>query len=151
MGSLNPFDPVPGGAVMTACNAPQQQASAPAHAAPPPPTDYDVRMVRSDADPVPISNAAQAAVPAALHILDLARTAITTDRQKQYGSPNDSFRLIAAFWTEYLGARLNSPLSGHDVAMLMALLKVARERNRPGQDNLVDLCGYAALAGQVTR
>ena len=41
-------------------------------------------------------------------------------------------------------------ITGHDVAMMMCLLKIARQTYAPKRDNLVDLAGYAALAQRIT-
>lgn len=40
-------------------------------------------------------------------------------------------------------------LDPKDVAMLMALLKIARESNQDKQDNLIDAVGYLGLAGDM--
>lgn len=61
------------------------------------------------------------------------------------GSPEDSFGLIAQLWTAYMGTLFTSK----DVAMLMALLKVARIKAGDKADSFVDLAGYAACAGEI--
>jgi hypothetical protein len=50
-------------------------------------------------------------------------------------------------WQAYLNAKRNAdPLTPKDVAAMMVLVKVARFANDPDhRDNLVDMCGYAAL------
>ena len=48
-------------------------------------------------------------------------------------------------WTAYMGV-LFTP---KDVAMLMALLKVARIKAGDKADSFVDLAGYAACAGEI--
>lgn len=79
-------------------------------------------------------------------VLTEARETINGERQDQYGNPEDSFRLIAAFWSAYLGCTV----SPRQVAEMMVLLKVARQRSGKGKrDNLVDICGYAALAADM--
>lgn len=78
-------------------------------------------------------------------VLNEAHRVITQDRQDQYGNAEDSFKLIAELWSPWLGITV----SGYDVAMMMALLKVARARGNPGQlDNFVDGAGYLALAAE---
>ena len=75
-------------------------------------------------------------------ILDAARDAIA-GRQEIYGAPENSFAGIAALWSAYLGQHV-APL---DVALMMALLKIARAKGTPGHtDSLVDIAGYAACA-----
>lgn len=74
-----------------------------------------------------------------------AHNLINGDRQNEYGLPGDSFRRIAKYWSAYLGTELD----GHDVACLMALLKLARESYRRKKDNLLDAAGYIGLAGDM--
>jgi hypothetical protein len=79
-------------------------------------------------------------------ILDKAKEQITGQREQDYGKPEDNFDLIAHLWSVYI----NKALSGHDVAMMMALLKIARIRNGGGSgDSYTDLAGYAACAGEI--
>lgn len=89
-------------------------------------------------------------------ILDKAKAIINGDRQQQYGDAEDSFTLIATFWQTYIDAALVDsgsivrPLGGKDVAMMMTLMKIARESNGAGkEDNLIDACGYLALAADM--
>ena len=79
-------------------------------------------------------------------ILDRAKAIVTGEREKQYGKPEDNFAIIAELWSAYTGYKF-SPV---DVAMMMALLKVARIRTGVGTvDSFVDLAGYAACAGEI--
>ena len=79
-------------------------------------------------------------------ILDAAKKIVTGDREKQYGKPEDNFAIIAELWGTYTGYKF-SPV---DVAMMMALLKVARIKTGVGTvDSFVDLAGYAACAGEI--
>ena len=81
-------------------------------------------------------------------ILDAAREAVA-GRQGIYGGPEDSYRRVAALWNAYL-APDDHQLTAFDVAMMLALLKIARTRTAPGHtDNLVDLAGYAACAAET--
>lgn len=81
-------------------------------------------------------------------ILDAARAAVA-GREEIYGGPEDHFGLVAALWTAYLSPEGRS-ISAFDVAMMLALLKIARTRTAPQHaDNLVDLAGYAACAAEV--
>lgn len=78
-------------------------------------------------------------------ILDLARDAIT-NRKDSYGAPEDNFVLIADLWSLYLGFSIRA----RDVAVLMCLFKIARIKSGVGMDdNFVDICGYASLAGEM--
>lgn len=74
-------------------------------------------------------------------VLAEAGKVINGERQDAYGNPEDSFAGIAVLWGWYLGRAL----SPADVAMMMALLKFAREKNQRKRDNIVDACGYLAL------
>lgn len=79
-------------------------------------------------------------------ILDQTTQCVCTDREEQYGSPEDSFKQIASLWTIYLGLEVNEL----DVALMMALLKFARIMNgRFKEDSFVDACGYLACAGEI--
>lgn len=84
-------------------------------------------------------------------VLSDAETCVCGHREQDYGSPENNFQIIADLWNAYLGSeRLRIQISAHDVAMLMALLKVARIRNNGGTyDSYVDLAGYAACAGEI--
>lgn len=80
------------------------------------------------------------------NILDNAKTIINGERQGTYGNAEDNFANIAAFWSTYL----NTPIDSTDVANMMILMKVAR--NSSGvykDDNYIDICGYAALGGEI--
>lgn len=79
-------------------------------------------------------------------ILDEAKKAICTDRQNDYGEPEDNFQKISSLWSVYLGR----PILKKDVAVMMILLKVARVASGHGKgDNWVDICGYSAIGGEI--
>ena len=79
-------------------------------------------------------------------VLDEAKKCVCGRREQDYGSPESNFALIADFWTRYLGVAV-TPV---DVAMMMALLKIARIKNGGGTgDSFVDLAGYAACGGEL--
>jgi hypothetical protein len=78
--------------------------------------------------------------------LDEAKRTICGERQDVYGSPEDSFTLIANYWNAYLAAK-DGMLSALDIAHMMILFKMARVQGQaPKYDNYVDLCGYAGIA-----
>ena len=66
------------------------------------------------------------------------------------GTKRDNFRAIARLWNAYLGDRCVG-LSSEDVALMMMLLKVARSQTGAAAepDHYVDMCGYAAIAGEL--
>lgn len=77
-------------------------------------------------------------------ILEQSIEIVTKDRNTTYGEPEDSFTTIAGLWSAYTG----QPFTPQDVAVMMALLKVARIKNSPQTlDNWIDLAGYAACGG----
>ena len=79
-------------------------------------------------------------------ILDSAKKCVCEDRESQYGSPEDSFSIIAGFWSVYL----EYAISPDDVAMMMTLLKIARiATGRFKADSYIDACGYIACAGEI--
>ena len=78
-------------------------------------------------------------------ILEAARVCVCGDREQDSGTPEDSFGLIAKLWTAYMGLQFNTK----DVAMMMALLKVARIKRGDKADSFVYLAGYAACAGEI--
>lgn len=89
-------------------------------------------------------------------ILEAAGKCITGGRDEEYGEPEDSFDLIARLWEPYIRAACVSPsadveIRPQDVAILMALLKIARAAVSDKPDNFVDLAGYAACAGEVAQ
>lgn len=82
-------------------------------------------------------------------ILDKAKDCVCRQRQQDYGNPEDNFALIADLWTTYIN-KDDLYFTSKDVAMMMALLKVARIRTGKGtRDSFVDLAGYAACAGEI--
>ena len=84
-------------------------------------------------------------------ILDKAKEIINGARQDQYGRPEDSFQAIANFWNAYL-KNVKGDLNSFDVAMLMALMKVARMLRTSGyEDSAIDACGYIALANDMVK
>lgn len=83
------------------------------------------------------------------HILKKADDIIHGRREDEYGPAENSFAMVADFWNVFLQAELI--LTPHDVAMMMCLFKIAREAHAHKDDNLIDLCGYAALADKCVK
>lgn len=80
-------------------------------------------------------------------ILNIAGNIIAGNRKECYGEAENSFNTIAKMWSAYL----NYNVTSEDVANMMILLKVAR--NASGKyktDNWIDICGYAALGGEIS-
>lgn len=100
-------------------------------------------------------------------ILDAARSCVCGAREQDYGTPEDNFTTIAMFWRTYLmaahpadpvikltpdcitGSLTPYNITAKDVAVMMALLKVARIATGSSPDSFVDLAGYAACAGEI--
>lgn len=92
-------------------------------------------------------------------ILDKAKECVCGQREQDYGTPESNFQLIADLWNAYLGDNCCENVEGYaclndltptDVAMMMALLKIARIKNGGGTgDSFVDLAGYAACGGEL--
>lgn len=77
--------------------------------------------------------------------LDVAAAAVLTDRNLDYGDPEDNFRDIAIIWTVQLGSKLREPITAAEVAALSIGVKLARLKTSPRvSDHWVDVAGYAA-------
>ena len=76
--------------------------------------------------------------------LNEARATIQ-DRGLDYGHPSDNMQRTAALWSSYL----EMPITDYQVAMCMALVKVARSMETAKSDTYIDLVAYAAIAGQL--
>jgi hypothetical protein len=77
---------------------------------------------------------------------------VITERQSSYDKPEDNFWRIARFWNTYLEERpggKHKEITTGDVAMMMILVKVAREIWKHKRDNLVDLIGYALCKQRI--
>lgn len=89
-------------------------------------------------------------------VLEKARACVCGEREEDYGSPEDSFGCIAELWEAYLRAACIAPdsvvrVTPTDVAMMMALLKIARVGTSSiggTADSFVDLAGYAACGAE---
>ena len=80
-------------------------------------------------------------------ILATASEYVTKDRATTHGDAEDNFRRIAELWNAYLGV---DDITSIDVAVMLALLKVARIRSNPTHaDNWIDIAGYAACGGEI--
>lgn len=85
-------------------------------------------------------------------ILDAAKVCVCGDREEDYGTPEDNFGTIASFWSSYIWAShpgTHITFYPKDVAMMMALLKVARIATGENPDSFIDLAGYAGCAGEI--
>jgi hypothetical protein len=80
-------------------------------------------------------------------ILDTAKKYVTKDRAASHGNMESNFNRIGALWSAHLGVTVTET----DVALMMALLKIARAGSNPAHaDNWIDMAGYAACGGEVS-
>ncbi len=79
-----------------------------------------------------------------------AERIVCSDRESQYGAPEDSFGLIAELWTAYLGSE-TIQVDPEDVAAMMTLLKIARIKTGRHfkADSWVDAIGYLACGAEI--
>ena len=88
-------------------------------------------------------------------ILEQARKCVCGDRDEQYGSPENSFRMIAELWVAYIREKCVShgadvDILPEDVAALMVLFKISRVATGSySADSWVDAAGYAACGGEI--
>jgi hypothetical protein len=76
--------------------------------------------------------------------LNEARVTIQ-DRGLDYGHPSDNMQRTASLWSAYL----EMPITDYQVAMCMALVKIARSMETAKSDTYIDLVSYCAIAGQL--
>ena len=79
------------------------------------------------------------------NILEQAKELVAGDRQEDYGDKLTNHENIAALWSIFLRKKLTA----HDVAMCMALVKVARLMHAHKTDSYIDLAAYAAIAAEI--
>lgn len=81
-------------------------------------------------------------------ILAEAHSLIDGDRDRQHGPREVQFAECAKAWSWYLGRKITP----HDVAMLNLLQKISRIKcGHHNRDNYVDLCGYGAIAEEMSK
>jgi hypothetical protein len=71
--------------------------------------------------------------------------AVIQDRGMDYGHPTDNMSRTASLWAAYLEV----PIDPHQVAMCLALVKVARSMETGKVDNYIDGAAYFAISGQL--
>jgi hypothetical protein len=76
--------------------------------------------------------------------LNEARATIQ-DRGMDYGHPTDNMSRTASLWSAYLEV----PITDYQVAMCLALVKVARSMETSKVDNYIDGSAYFAISGQL--
>lgn len=85
-------------------------------------------------------------------ILLKAHEIINGQRQDAHGNPEDSFDVIAKLWNIYIFNENERLLNKEDVAVMMALMKIARITTGSAKsDSYIDCCGYIALASDMAK
>ena len=74
-----------------------------------------------------------------------ALEAVTGKREDDYGNKLKNHQNIADLWSIFLKHKITA----HDVAICMALLKIARLMHSHHDDAYIDLAGYAAIAREI--
>ena len=80
--------------------------------------------------------------------LDTAKNTVLNLRDQQYGNVtrHQQHERIAQVWSGIL----KHEVTGYQVALCMAGMKLIRAENAPAvTDSFVDICGYAAIAGEI--
>jgi hypothetical protein len=65
---------------------------------------------------------------------------IETEKKEAYGPLRESFTRIAKVWS----AVLKTEITPEQACLCMIGLKLCRESNKHGEDNIIDLYGYTA-------
>tara|TARA_R100000657_G_C4632508_1_gene80168 strand:+ start:408 stop:668 length:261 start_codon:yes stop_codon:yes gene_type:complete len=78
-------------------------------------------------------------------ILQEAETLINGDRAKDYGDAYINHKRIADMWSVVFGKEVTV----RQVILCMIAMKVARLVHDSKEDSWVDVCGYAALGGEL--
>ncbi len=86
-------------------------------------------------------------------ILKKAKDLISGDRNDTHGDAFQNHAEIAEFWNIFLDKKLQpmASITAEDVALMMVLMKISRNNQgkKNNLDNFVDMCGYAAIAGEI--
>ena len=86
-------------------------------------------------------------------ILAEASRIISKDRNLSHGDAFQNHAEIAEFWNIFLDKKLQAmaSITADDVALMMVLMKISRNNQgkKNNLDNFVDMCGYAAIAGEI--
>ena len=78
--------------------------------------------------------------------LNQASVLVKGQRETDYGDKVENHNNIAKLWSAYLDVKIEA----HDVAIMMALLKVARTKlGAVSKDTYIDMSAYSAIAGEI--
>ncbi len=80
------------------------------------------------------------------HFLNQAQALVEGQRHKDYGDKVDNHINIAKLWSAYKDVEITA----HDVAIMMALLKIARTKlGSVSMDTYIDMSAYSSIAGEI--
>lgn len=110
--------------------------------------DGDLLVVEVEPQP---EQAQDTPTPKRAEILREAERLITGDRNQTYGEPMENFSIIAEYWNTFLSHKLKDgeKITPGDTAGMQVLVKLAREKGGPKEDNKLDIAGYAACWAEV--
>ena len=79
-------------------------------------------------------------------ILNQASVLVQGQREKDYGDKTENHSNIARLWSAYLDVKIEA----HDVALMKAVLKMARTKlGEVSKDTYIDMSAYSAIAGEI--
>ena len=81
------------------------------------------------------------------NILDKAKNILFGERDSDYGDFVQNFKEISQIATLLCRKELTS----EDCCKVLIAVKLARERYKHKEDNLVDLCGYANILNEILK
>ena len=85
------------------------------------------------------------------NLLTTAIKLVAEDREEDYGNKIENHTNIATLWNGYLDDKIDmtKPITPHDVAIMMCLLKIARTKlGKVSADTYIDASAYMAIAGE---
>lgn len=80
------------------------------------------------------------------NLYEKAKSLVDGEKREAYGPLYDSFSRISHIWSGILG----QVVTPRQVALCMLGLKISRESNKHGEDNVVDLYGYVLCYEHLT-
>jgi Domain of unknown function (DUF6378) len=83
-------------------------------------------------------------------ILQEAQRLIHGPRRAFYGHPLDDYTRTAGLFNSAFAHKLKEPLTPEEMMLAMILVKVSRQVNKPGRDNLTDIAGYAGCIEEAS-
>jgi|688.fasta_scaffold23847_14 hypothetical protein len=113
-------------------------------------TDKDVTKQQAWLDTIGCDSSQETEVatevsPPSESILDEAKRLVCGDRQASYGPPDQDFRrtadMINGLFRDYF--KEGCEFKPKDIAAIMILIKLSRNRHQNKRDNPVDIAGYA--------